>query len=326
MATAVGRRREDASDPSPHYQLHLVDDNGTNYRIAVNVLSQQAPSELLYIAVDDFRHPLTGLLPSASGWTPLPHQAGGPNLDFIRGNLFDPSLMRPLPPDVTGPDNDLADRLDHYANRALQDPGARVYAFGERWGPEANVADKIFGFRPGNGVHDIHMNQGNSGRFRDDDGVFQDGGLLLHFPSEGRWVAIFLAFQSQAWHTDDATGHAIDESPPRPERNRQAVRIVAVLANPIGPAPERETVTLLNASPEPIDLTGWQLADRMMRTCPVPAGSLAPGSTALVALVPEVQLGNKGGAVTLLDADGLKVDGVAYTAEDARDEGWTIVF
>jgi uncharacterized protein YukJ len=262
-ATAVDRRREDASDPSPHYQLRLVDANGTDYRIAVNVLSQQAPSELLYIAVDDFRHPLTGLLPSASGWTPLPHQPGGANLDFIRGNLFDPSQMRPLPPHVAGPDNDLADRLDHYADRALQDPEVAVYAFGERWGPEANEADKIFGFRPGDGVHDIHMNQGNSGRFRDDDGVFRDGGLLFHFPSEGRWVAIFLAFQSQAWHTDDTTGHAIGDAPPRPVRNRQAVRIVALLANPIGPAPERETVTLLNASPDSLWRIGCQAVRRL---------------------------------------------------------------
>ena len=209
----VGRRREDASDSSPHYQMHVVDDAGTDYRIAVNVLSQQAPSELLYLAVDDFRHPITALLPTAGGWTPLPSRPGAANLDFIRGNLFDPKLMRPLPPDVSGPDNDLADRLDHYTERAMADDEATLYAFGERWGPEGNVPDKIFGFRPGNGVHDIHMNQGNSARFRDDDGVWQDGGLLFRFPGEDRWVAIFLAFQSQAWHTDDTTGHAIVDVP-----------------------------------------------------------------------------------------------------------------
>ena len=45
-----------------------------------------------------------------------------------------------------------------------------------------------------------------------------------------------------------------------------------------------------------------------------------------VALRPEVQLGNKGGAVTLLDPDGLKVDGVAYTAARRGREGWTLVF
>ena len=89
-----------------------------------------------------------------------------------------------------------------------------MYAFGERWGPETGVKDKVFGFQPGNGVHDIHMNQGNSARFRGDDGVWQDGGLLIHLGD--RWIGIFLAFQSQAWHTDDKTGHTIAGPAPTP--------------------------------------------------------------------------------------------------------------
>ena len=104
------------------------------------------------------------------------------------------------------------------------------------------------------------------------------------------------------------------------------MRIVAALVNPVGPAPEREIVTLLNASPVPVDLTGWRLADRMKRACPIPAVPLAPGATLAVELAPTVQLGNGGGAITLLDPAGLKVDGVAYTADDARQEGWQIVF
>ena len=156
--------------------------------------------------------------------------------------------MRPLPPDVAGPENDLADVLDHYVERAIADPSARVYAFGERWGPES-ARDKVFGFRPGNGVHDIHMNQGNSERFRGDDGVWQDGGLLLRFGD--RWIGIFLAFQSQAWHTDDVTGHAIAAPGPEPvEDAPAALRILAAMVNPNGGAPERETVLLLNASPQ----------------------------------------------------------------------------
>ena len=322
----LGRRREDASDPSPHYQLHVADEQGTEYRIAVNVLSQQAPSELLYLAADDFRHPLTALLPTTGGWKSLPQQPGAANLDFIRGNLFDPAAMRPMPPDVTGPDNDLADRLDHYTERAIADSDARVYAFGQRWGPEAKVPDKVFGFRPGNGVHDIHMNQGNSGRFREDDGVWQDGGLLFHFPREARWVGVFLAFQSQAWHTDDATGHALEGPQPRPAPGDRPVRILAALVNPVGPAPEREVVVLLNASPSSVDLAGWRVADRLKRASPTPEVQLDPGATLTVELAPTVQLGNAGGAITLLDAAGLKVDGVAYTADDAKREGWFVVF
>ncbi len=95
--------------------------------------------------------------------------------------------------------------------------------------------------------------------------------------------------------------------------------------NPIGPAPERETVTLLNASPQPIDLTGWQIADRLKHKHQL-AGVLAAGATTVIGLPPTVQLGNKGGLITMLNQQGLKVDGVSYTQEQANAEGWTIVF
>lgn len=323
---AVDRRREDGAG-TPHYQIHLVDAAGVSYRVAVNVKSQQAPSELLHLVDEDFRHPVTQALPQAAGgWTALPSRSGGAALDYIRGNLFDPAAMRPLPPDLPGVDNDLADRIDHYVQRAIADPGALVYAFGERWGPEPATPDKIFGFRPGNGVHDIHMNQGNSERFRGDDGVWQDGGLLLSLPAESRWVAIFLAFQSQAWHTDDTTGHTLEGAPARPGAGEEPVRVLAALVNPAGPAPEHEVVTLLNASPEPVDLTGWRLADRQKNVFPLPAGPLAPGATLALAVAAPFALGNGGGVITLLDAAGLKVHGVSYTAAQGRREGWTVTF
>ncbi|MET8975163.1 DUF2278 family protein [Streptomyces sp. NPDC004539] len=327
IARAVDTRREGGTD-SPHYQIHLADESGTHYRVSVNVLSQERPSELLYLVDDDFTHPVTTRLTGlTAGWTKLPAGPGGPNLDFVRGNLFDPADLRTLPPDVSGPDNDLADLLDHYVSRAIDTEGARLHVFGERWGPETGVKDKVFGFLPGNGVHDIHMNQGNSKRFQKDDGVWQDGGLLIHFPAENRWIAIFLAFQSQAWHTDDVTGHVLkDTDGTRPKPDSRPVRIVAALVNPRGPAPEPEQVTLLNASPDPLDLTGWRLVDRVGNTTPVPRGELAAGATLPVPLQGGAQLPNTGGEITLLDTKGLKVHGVSYTSAQADQEGWTVTF
>ena len=323
---ALDTRREDGTD-TPHYQLHLVDDGGEHWRIAVNVESQQAPSELLYLVVDDFRHPVTALLgATGSGWHELPPPGiGAANLDYIRSNLFDRAQMRLLPPALEGPDNDLADLLDHWCRRAVGDPAATVFAFGQRFGPEPGVVDKVFGFEPANGVHDIHMNQGSTGRFRRDNGVRQDGALVLRFPADDRWVAIFLAFQSQAFHTDDTTGDPLgpDGAPPA---DAAAVRIVAAMVNPAGPAPEAESVLLLNTSPAPVDLTGWRIADRGQRTCPVPGGPLAPGETRRVPATERVAFGNGGGTITLLDAAGLKAGGVAYTAADAEREGWTVTF
>jgi uncharacterized protein YukJ len=319
------RRREGGAD-SPHYQIR-IDAGGAQYRAAINVLSQESPSELLYLVDDDLRHPITALLTAlGAGWNPLAPRAG---LDFIRANLFDRAAMRALPPDVAGPDNDLADLLDHYVQRAIGDPDAAMYLFGERWGPET-VKDKVFGFKPGNGVHDIHMNQGNSPRFKGDDGVWQDGGMLLHFPGENRWVGIFLAFQSQAWHTDDTTGHALPGPAPTPTpppvEGEPVLRILAAMVNPRGGDPERESVLLLNASPEAIDLTGWRLVDRMGLTSALPPLALNAGASIDVELGNGMKLGNKGGSITLLDGAGLKVAGVSYTADQARREGWTVTF
>jgi uncharacterized protein YukJ len=317
---AAGAKREDG-DSTPHYQVHITSNN-QHYRIAVNVKSQASPSELLFLVSDDFQHPLTnGLADLPLGFNPLKSKPGGQALDFIRGNLFNREDMRLLPHNLPGPDNDLSDQLEHYVNRAIREPDALIYAFGQRWGPEPTTKDKVFNFLPGNGIHDIHMNQGNAAPFLGDDGVWQDGGLLVRFPSTDQWVAIFLAFQSQSWHTDDVTGHTIVDVP----SSDNVVRIVGALANPIGPAPEHETVTILNASPNAINLQGWQIADKLKNKHTL-SGTINPGATTVIALPPGVQLGNKGGIITLLNNKGLKVDGVSYTEEQAKKEGWTIVF
>lgn len=323
-ARAVQGVREGPGESSPHYQLHLHD-GALDWRVAVNVQSSGWPCELLYLVVDDLVHPMLAQLEvSGPGWAPVDRAPGGVALDFIRANLFQPQQLRVLPGNLPGGVNDLSSVLDGWVVRAIQEPAASVFAFGERWGPEP-VADPVFGFTPGNGVHDIHMNQGNGAEHAADDGVWQDGGLLFHFPSGPRWVGVFLAFLSQSWHTDDASGHPTDGGPPASSADA-VVRVIAALVNPPGPAPEAESVTLVNASPDEVVLDGWSLADRNKQRAPIPTTRLGPGATVQVAVEPPFALGNSGGAVTLLDPDGLKVHGVAYSSADAGREGWTVVF
>jgi uncharacterized protein YukJ len=320
VGKATDARRE-TDDDTPHYQVELRA-AGTSYRIAVNVKSSVHPSELLYLVKENFRHPILARLSDLrEGFVPLPSQPGGMALDFIRGNLFDRGEMRLLPHDVPGPDNDLSDRIEHYVRRAITEPGALVFAFGQRWGPEQGQRDKIFGFQPGNGIHDIHMNQGNVAAYRHDDGVWQDGGLIFRFPASDQWVGVFLGFQSQAWHTDDVTGHAIELA----EEPDKTVRIMAAMVNPVGSGAEVETVILLNPMPKAVDLAGWKIADQQKRKCPL-AGKLPAGGVLTARLTAPTQLGNSGGIITLLDAAGLKVDGVSYTREQAKREGWLVVF
>lgn len=332
-----------AAGANDHYQIHLIDET-TDYRIAINVKSSESPPDLLYFIDENFTYPtLDELNRLPLGYKPLEPKPGGLSLDYIRGNLFDRTKMVPLPATLPGPDNDLNEKINRYVQRALSDETALIYAFGARWGPEDRKKDQYFGFRPGNGIHDIHMNQGNDPGHAGDDGVWQDGAMLIQFPSENRWVAVFLKFQSQAWHTDDRTGHAIDSSapdqppvppgegdqppspPPVAEEPQGLIRIIAALVNPQGPAPEQETVTLLNRSPQAIDLSGWAIADRLKNKHQL-SGTIKAGGTLIVLLPPTVQLGNSGGLITLLNPAGLKVDGVAYTKQQAQSEGWTIVF
>jgi uncharacterized protein YukJ len=308
---------------SPHYQVHIVDDT-TDYRIAINVKSKVSPSELLYLVEERFQHPVTSLLTELPlGYTAVASAPGGRALDFIRGNLFAREDLRELPHNIPGPDNDLNEKIDAVMSKAMADENVLVYAFGERWGPEPDKKDKYFGFRPGNGIHDIHMNQGNVAQFRNQDGVWQDGAVLVHFPGStpaGQWIAIFLAFQSQAWHTDDQTGHTITEG----EARDGAVRIVAALVNSIE-SPETETVLLLNTTPHAVDLANWALANKDKKKQPL-QGQIRAGETLTVRMTPQVPLSNNGGIITLLDAQGLKVDGVSYTKAEAGNPGWTIVF
>ena len=68
-----------------------------------------------------------------------------------------------------------------------------------------------------------------------------------------------------------------------------------------------------------IDAAGTQ-------TTALPPLALNAGASLEIELGTGAKPGNKGGSITLLDAAGLKVAGVAYTADQARREGWTLTF
>ncbi|MDQ1370464.1 MAG: hypothetical protein QOF20_2817 [Acidimicrobiaceae bacterium] len=203
--TAVAGRLDGPRGQKPHYQIHLTA-HGIQYRVAVNVVSDQAPSELLFLLDPDFRHPVIAKVAAvADGFTALPPDPGGAALDFIRGGLFRPEDMKAVPVEAPGADNDLTEIFVLHVDEAII-RGADVFAFGSRWGPEPGKPDDFFQFAPGNGIHDIHMNQGSPPPHDHDNGIWQDGCLFIHFPAgngDERWLAFFLVFQSQFAQTDD---------------------------------------------------------------------------------------------------------------------------
>ena len=143
-----------------------------------------------------------------------------------------------------------------------------------------------------------------------------DGGLMFWFPDADRWVALFLAFQSQSWHTDDRTGDPIPGNTgaepafdqrgrrlPVAERIRPPIDLVAVRVTDTPRA--KAAILLLNPMDQTMALTGWSLAtapsNRRSLTGVVPAGQ------PLAIDMPESFFDAAGGVVTLLDASGLKV-------------------
>lgn len=198
--TVIGHLR-DADDD--HYQI-LVKAGNTLHRIAVNVKSaaKNAPSILLFQTTTTVPANLkTGLRALSPGYKKLASKAGGIAQDYVRGGIVKPNTMTPVPPDAPGVDNDLKDKLESAAVKAMAQAGTVIYAFGDKWGPEKK-ADQYFKFKPGNGIHDIHMNQGNSGQYKSDNGVFQDGAIYIEYPGD-KWSAFFFAFQSQTFNTDN---------------------------------------------------------------------------------------------------------------------------
>jgi hypothetical protein len=91
--------------------------------------------------------------------------------------------------------------------------------------------------------------------------------MIFYFPDENRWVAVSSAFQSQCFHTDESTGHRNPQAFDVPAADGR-VRTLAAIANPIGPDLGLESITVLNTTPKPIDLSSWKIADTKVTKAP----------------------------------------------------------
>src|SRR5215216_3620615 len=206
------RRALDRGSFRPHYHL-LVQAAGAFFHAAVNVRSALDRAELLCYVDDRFEHPHTELWQALSmGFTSLRQEPESGAIDFIRGHLVDRRDFRVAQRNRRG-QGGLPDLLDVHTSRAISDPNVLTYAFGARWGPKPREIDRTFPddpILPSDGVHNVHMNQGSQpepefrdGKHRDENGPWQDGALLFHDTGRNEWSAIFLAFQSQHWQTDE---------------------------------------------------------------------------------------------------------------------------
>lgn len=254
--------REDSDSESPHLQI-IVEAKGQRWRCAINVLSTEKSKtpderEVLFAIIDPLvGHPILDRLHNLSeGFTPLPDRKPGLTLDFVREPLFASKDMRQLPPSGPNVGDDLQDLLEVYVNKAEGKPAsvAEIFVWGAKFAGGERQADKQF--KTKQGVHEVHMNQGNpKGPHFSDNGVFQDGGLIFRFSNPVQYVGIFLKFKPQSFQTNDRTGGPLagaDQPKPIPPNEQPLpgaqppVAIVAAVVNPDGEEIGNETVTLLN--------------------------------------------------------------------------------
>jgi uncharacterized protein YukJ len=182
----------------PHYLIEL-NAGDTRWQIAVNVESDTgsgASAEVLY-SIDENWTPsdAAALTALPAGATLLAGKNGPPAVDYLRSTvngrpLITRTQMSTLPLPGTTASENLKNAVIQYLNQAIADENGIVYAFGSR-------------YTSGNGIHDIHMNQGNPPSDHGaDNGIWQDGLLVFSMPASSQWVALFLAFQEQVWSTD----------------------------------------------------------------------------------------------------------------------------
>lgn len=212
------------SGASAHYQItvDVHDRAGQRFTVAVNIESVDG-SEVLYAIKPGFTVPdPAGLAGLARGITTVPSQPGGLALDFVRSTIAGQPMvtrqqMTTLPiagsserflreamslRTASGPVNSV-DQAPHalqnavvaLLNEAVADPGSVIYAFGSAYA-DGGVVD---------GIHDIHMNQGNPvNNHANENGIWQDGAIFVSLPGQTTWTALFIAFQTESWTTDAA--------------------------------------------------------------------------------------------------------------------------
>jgi uncharacterized protein YukJ len=198
---------------STHYQITMQATGGP-FTVAVNIQSVDG-SEVLYAIEEAFTPPdVASLTALPMGMTKLQSVPGGLALDYVRSTVggapmitqAQMTLLPQLQAKAKGGSAEeqmiqrarakaLENAVVTLLKMTIADKNGVIYAFGSAYADAGKV----------DGIHDIHMNQGNpANNHGGDNGVWQDGALFINLPSKGTWTAVFIAFQTESWTTDSA--------------------------------------------------------------------------------------------------------------------------
>jgi len=333
-------RFKPAPSENPHLWM-LVDTDTDSFFATINVQSSkglpgapEAESYLNFFVDDDFKHPIvTHLRAIEPGMAEQQRTYAAGALDFVKGNLFDPRKMRVLPSQDAGGD-DLVHRLDGLFNTA-HDQNDDIVIVGSQFQTSRNQTQAVFGETPKLGIDNTHMAQGDPPAIDahlHENGVWHDGAIFLLSTNSDRVTAIFLAFQTQAWQTDD-NGQAREGTTgyeaPRYDFAGGGLGNQIPASNPVAELTSLNRLpdglgrlVITNMSNQPLDVKNWSITSPT-GVFDLPDETIAPGEP-LAADLPPGLIEDAGGILSLLEAQGLKVDGVSYLGGPAS--GWSSSF
>ena len=209
--TLIRTVRDTPDSQGRWYHVSLfVSAAGVEYRCAVDVDSHQSNTGVEWRLVQVSAADVAAMLALPPGFHDLQHTPSSGAWDYLRSPLFRvrlgclfvmmPDAVTRLLMQIFEAILNVWQRGDHVqASTALEGilaPGKRALIWGEP-------------FTSGNGMHNIHQNQGDpaGSQWWNENGIWQDGGTLAEQPN-GSWIAFINKFTSQSNRTDDQ-GHPV---------------------------------------------------------------------------------------------------------------------
>jgi len=190
----------------PHYHW-LVELLGKKQDIAINVQSNvpepgedpKMASEVLYVVKNTTPPNAQQLLALKPGVIFI-KPGDGLGIDYVRTKgLVSRDEMTLLDVNEATP-NSMHTKIDDVVARAKKEQH-KVWIFCQLF-RNSGKPNPFWGFTPDQGGHDIHMDQGDDGPHKHENGTFQDGGIFIQW-ADGTWTTILIAFQTQSWNTDN---------------------------------------------------------------------------------------------------------------------------
>jgi uncharacterized protein YukJ len=185
----------------PHFHI-LVEGGGAQFDVAVNIVSEDPHVDdvrVLFAVKENIQPPRVAELLSLTDGIVDVTDGSDLGLDYVADSLVTRDEMSLLPIFDPRAGEIEPNEIMNLVNQAVHKQQVRIYAFGHRY-TDNPPTDPAWHFSPDDGVHNIHMNQGNApGNHDDENGRHEDGALLIHFEDTDTWTGVYVAFQTQSF-------------------------------------------------------------------------------------------------------------------------------